>query len=823
MTPLIQPGTKSPLKITSQQQLQNANGLPPGLTQSLALDLQNIAQTVNALHTTAQQQPTVNQLFVTNQSGQVIAAIGNVSYEGVLYVNWLSELHAGAPLNPMAPTDAIFNCNTDGSCSIGNNGWFDVHDSFDGNAAWIGTQTDTLTITNAVNNGSGAIRLTVPNHTLATGNTCTVRSMNLYNVGNANGTWQVTVIDANTVDLQGSIWSGPFTLINPLPAGLPTYQATIDRVLQIAGVATSGGLFQITTSIPHNYESGTAVNIPAPGPVGNPTAVGQWVITVPQTLVVTGAVNNGSGLIRLTVPGGNYKTGDKVQVLNVGGVPNANGWWTVTAHSSTVIDLQGSTFLGTYTSGGTATYTNQVTFTLDDSTFTGAYISGGTVLQYFAGMLAESIAIGASFANYKLRAFPSGDLRIKNATIELTSAAGTILLNPLTAQITMSSNTTLAEIVLDATVPSLVFYDQTGTPDVTLEILTESALSVTAATNASPVVMTVPGCCTANPSGNPYVDGDTVYVQGATGNTIINGYRIIENVNATADTFTMTNLQGAAINGNGALAGAVTCSRYYAGLLAQSLALGANFAQYKLRFFADGSLKINNANITASVITNSSISVTNLTSTSGTAPNVLTLTIQNGLLTLGGTGTEAGKGIVTLDQLAITGQTPAPTAPTSGTAIIYYDSGTAALYYNLGGAGWVPFTAGTGQTITTPTVALQFGGASVGMSGTFTCSCVQTGKLVQLFISVVVTAVGSSTGAATLALGTIPAVAKPGTGAVSASANMALLTSSIDAFLFTSTSTIDLYLTGASGAAALTNSNFTATSQFWLALSYQST
>lgn len=649
---LIPPGTPSPLRVSSPQQLRQANSISSPMMNSLAQDLDNIQRSVNAIHTQAQAPPSISQLLVTNQGGQPVAALGTFLYRGVPQTNWFSEAHIGTPVastQPNDPTMAVFNANTDGSIAIGNTGWVDVHDEFDGNAAWIGTQNDTLPISNAVNNGAGLIRLTVTAHTLATGNQATVKYMNLVNVKNANGNWTVTVIDANTIDLQGSVWSGPFQPITNPPPGLPTYQPTIDRVLQITGVTGDGGLIKIQTAVPHQYESGTKVNIPAPGPGGVPAAVGQWIIAVPALLAVTGAANNGAGLIRLTITGGNFETGDKVQVLNVGGVPNADGNWTVTAISATVIDLQTSTFLGTYTSGGTATFTNPNVFDLVGSTFSGAYTSGGTVLQYFAGMLAESIAIGPSFQDYKLRAFPSGDLRIRNAQIELSSAAGQITLNPTTAQIVLTSATSLASITLDATVPALTFFDQTGAQDVSLEILSETALAVSSATNASPVVMSVPGCTTANPSGFPYVDGDTVFVSGATGNTAINGYRIVENLGtAGPDTFTMTDLRGTTINGNGALAGTVTCQRYFAGLLAQSLAIGGNWNAYRLRFFADGTLKINNATISNSTITGATVAG-DFTTTAGTNPNVLTLTTTGAVLTISGTGTEAGHGTITID------------------------------------------------------------------------------------------------------------------------------------------------------------------------------
>lgn len=68
---------------------------------------------------------------------------------------------------------------------------------------------------------------------------------------------------------------------------------------------------------------------------------------------VTGAVTNG-GLIRLTTAAHPFATNDWVQVVNVGGVPNATGTWRITVISTTVFDLVGSTFAGAYTSGGEA-------------------------------------------------------------------------------------------------------------------------------------------------------------------------------------------------------------------------------------------------------------------------------------------------------------------------------------------------------------------------------------------------------------------------------------------------------------------------------------
>lgn len=71
-------------------------------------------------------------------------------------------------------------------------------------------------------------------------------------------------------------------------------------------------------------------------------------------LSITAAVNNGSGLIRLTVAStATFATGQKKTVSDVVGTTEANGTWTITVVDGTHIDLQGSTFTNLYVSGGT--------------------------------------------------------------------------------------------------------------------------------------------------------------------------------------------------------------------------------------------------------------------------------------------------------------------------------------------------------------------------------------------------------------------------------------------------------------------------------------
>jgi hypothetical protein len=75
-------------------------------------------------------------------------------------------------------------------------------------------------------------------------------------------------------------------------------------------------------------------------------------VTLP--IAVTGAANNGAGLIRLTVAStATMTTGKEFNVSNVGGTSEANGSWLVTVIDGTYVDLQGSTFSNAYVSGGT--------------------------------------------------------------------------------------------------------------------------------------------------------------------------------------------------------------------------------------------------------------------------------------------------------------------------------------------------------------------------------------------------------------------------------------------------------------------------------------
>jgi hypothetical protein len=138
--------------------------------------------------------------------------------------------------------------------------------------------------------------------------------------------------------------------------------------------------------------------------------------------LITGAANNGSGLIRLTVTSlgavngkvlaSNVATGDPIAAYGVGGTTEANGQWVATVVDATHIDLQGSTFSHAYTSGGTLTnrgayygFNALVWPTVDRTGLTGTATNCDDVACYTAfnrgtGVAADCFYIARNSANF---------------------------------------------------------------------------------------------------------------------------------------------------------------------------------------------------------------------------------------------------------------------------------------------------------------------------------------------------------------------------------------------------------------------------------------
>lgn len=109
--------------------------------------------------------------------------------------------------------------------------------------------------------------------------------------------------------------------------------------------------------------------------------------TLPRLSGNISAIDASGGLIRITSNGHGLTTGDQVVIAGVVGSVPANGAWTITVTSPNRFTLNGSTFSGTYTGGGTWTKTN-TTFTTNDNVFVLIGIGNGTFKEpvpYLAG------------------------------------------------------------------------------------------------------------------------------------------------------------------------------------------------------------------------------------------------------------------------------------------------------------------------------------------------------------------------------------------------------------------------------------------------------
>lgn len=120
------------------------------------------------------------------------------------------------------------------------------------------------------------------------------------------------------------------------------------------------------------------------------------------TYTVSNAVDNGSGLYRLTIDSNNFLvTGDTVWIASVGGATGANGKWVATVIDATHIDLQGSSTAPT-TTGTTTTDETYIAVASIDSlavgqSVTGAGVPGGaTITAVWRQSSAISISVPAT-------------------------------------------------------------------------------------------------------------------------------------------------------------------------------------------------------------------------------------------------------------------------------------------------------------------------------------------------------------------------------------------------------------------------------------------
>lgn len=133
---------------------------------------------------------------------------------------------------------------------------------------------------------------------------------------------------------------------------------------------------------------------------------------------------------------------------------------------------------------------------------------------------------------------------------------------------------------------------------------------------------------------------------------------------------------------------------------------------------------------------------------------------------------------------------------------------------------YVDIRGAFGQGAWTP--QLNFGGAHAGMTQTVASGIyVMTGQYIHCQFEIQLSALGSSTGNATVSGLPYPCKDNLGGGVMTNASNMSLLASSVTLSSNSGTSTMGFGSTGSSGTQALTNGNFTGTSIFYCHFTYK--
>lgn len=217
-------------------------------------------------------------------------------------------------------------------------------------------------VATAADNGAGLIRITDVAHGLTTGNYVYITG--IVGTDEANGEWIVTVISADTFDLQGSTFTNAYTSggtwYRPYQV-TTTYSITDLKTLKWAQSADTLYLVhpsyaprKLTRTGHTSWTLSTVTFLDGPYMDANTTTTSLTpsAATMPAGTTITNAADNGSGLIRITAAAHGLNTGDPAVVKEVEGTSEANGNWIVTRIDANNVDLDGSVFVNAYVSGG---------------------------------------------------------------------------------------------------------------------------------------------------------------------------------------------------------------------------------------------------------------------------------------------------------------------------------------------------------------------------------------------------------------------------------------------------------------------------------------
>jgi hypothetical protein len=147
------------------------------------------------------------------------------------------------------------------------------------------------------------------------------------------------------VILRYNLVNARWELLNPATS-VPGAATITMSMLQLGAVTYPKLQAETTGTLIGNF-SGTAS---APGEAILGSGLSQ---SLTGALAISGAANNGAGLIRLAISStATLTAGRTYTVSGVTGTTEANGNWPITIVDSTHVDLQGSTFANAYAAGG---------------------------------------------------------------------------------------------------------------------------------------------------------------------------------------------------------------------------------------------------------------------------------------------------------------------------------------------------------------------------------------------------------------------------------------------------------------------------------------
>lgn len=377
--------------------------------------------------------------------------------------------------------------------------------------------------------------------------------------------------------------TGTVSVTNPITGAVTTVPVTVDpsTLTGAALAAWNPGWLDILADGSYNCQRVAATNATNGVAITNavassygPFAAGTYHIANPTTGAsysnvsaltigaasfvggaITAATNTSPVTVTTTVAHG-LTAGQTVTIAGVTGNTGANGTYLVGTVGANTITLLGSIGSGAYVSGGTVDVCTVAQFVADVAG-SGSTSGVGGVTQPVTSLVGVSVyntapIVGSSYESnaalvnrcrLKLQSFSPNGPNGAYAFVALTSSQ---MLAALPTPQFLAGGTITRALVLatGGTVTTYVANSGSGT------VAGVAGLQVTGATNASPIVLTVPSTAGVG-------NGMTVFVSGVAGNVAANGYWIASAVTGTTITLSNSVGNGAYTSGGSVEAGDV--------------------------------------------------------------------------------------------------------------------------------------------------------------------------------------------------------------------------------------------------------------------------